>query len=57
VIGIGCQTEIAETLPDCTVIYGGQSERRTIKPDPVSYQMIISANVRIDKERYHRVNQ
>ncbi|RKP06662.1 trimeric LpxA-like protein [Thamnocephalis sphaerospora] len=33
VIGIGCQTEVNETLSDCTVIFGGQLDRRLAKPD------------------------
>ncbi|KAI9593478.1 trimeric LpxA-like protein, partial [Syncephalis fuscata] len=33
VIGIGCQTEQDETVPDCTIIFGERLDRRVGKPD------------------------
>ncbi|RKP24457.1 trimeric LpxA-like protein, partial [Syncephalis pseudoplumigaleata] len=33
VVGIGCQTEPDETMPDFTVIYGDRLDRRICKPD------------------------
>ncbi|KAI8052253.1 trimeric LpxA-like protein [Syncephalis plumigaleata] len=34
VIGIACQTDCNETIPDCTVIFGERLDRRISKPDP-----------------------